>query len=200
MPSKDKMTGLFVPWRRFKRDRRGVAAAEFALIVPLLLALYLGTMEVSNGVSLNKRVARAASTIADLVTQQDITDRAELQAIMDVGASILFPYEADNPEILIVGVDIDDDHPEGGQVVWSRQRNSDGSHEEGWTAGNDVWVPERLRIDETFVVMTRVQVKYLPIVTWVTGRNPDGTRTGLDISERYWLRPRLVDQIDCTNC
>ncbi len=33
-------------FKRFAADRRGVAALEFALIVPLLLMLYFVTMEV----------------------------------------------------------------------------------------------------------------------------------------------------------
>jgi Flp pilus assembly protein TadG len=192
--------GLLLAFRRLRRDRRGVAAVEFAMIVPILLLLYLGTMEISSGVSLNKRVARVAVTAADLVTQQSEVDRKTLEGIMEIGASILFPYYADTPRITIAGIDVDEDHPEGGQVVWARRMNKDGSFETGWTAGNFTWVPERLRIDDTFVVMVRVDLVYLPLITWVTDRDADGTPLGIDMSETYWFHPRLVEEIDCTNC
>lgn len=186
--------------RRYRDSRDGVAAVEFALIVPLLLLLYLGTMEISSGVSLNKRVSRVASTTADLVTQQSAVDRARLEAIMEVGESILFPYQADTPRITIVGIDVDDDHPQGGQIMWSRRMNKDGSYDDGWTAGGYTWVPNRLRIDETFVVMVQVEIRYLPLITWVTDRNADGSAVGIDMEETYWFHPRLVDQIACSNC
>lgn len=192
--------GVFGLWRRYRSDHRGVAAVEFALIVPVLLLLYLGTMEISSGVSLNKRVARVASTTADLVTQQDAVDRDRLEAIMKVGESILFPYRADAPRITIVGIDVDDDHPDGGQIVWSRRLNKDGSFDAGWTAGDYTFVPDRLRIDETFLVMVKAEIKYLPLVAWVTGRNPDGSAMGIDMEETYWFHPRLVDQIPCADC
>lgn len=192
--------GIMLPWRRFRRDRRGVAAVEFALIVPLLLALYLGTMEVSNGVSLNKRVARAASNVADLVAQQDQVTRAQLHAIMDVGESVLFPYNADNPRITIVGVDVDDDHAQGGKVVWSRRLQKSGNHTRPFARNSDIRVPNRLRVDDSFLIMARVDVTYLPIVTWVTDRGPDGRPTGIRLTETFWLQPRLVERIDCTNC
>ena len=39
----------------FLADRRGLSAVEFALLLPLMLTLYLGGVEVSNGVALTAR-------------------------------------------------------------------------------------------------------------------------------------------------
>jgi len=38
----------------FLADRRGLSAVEFALLLPLMLTLYLGGVEVSNGVALDR--------------------------------------------------------------------------------------------------------------------------------------------------
>ena len=56
---------------RLLGDRRGAAAIEFAFIAPLLLSMYLVTMEVSQAIEVNKKIARVGSMVADLVTQQD---------------------------------------------------------------------------------------------------------------------------------
>ena len=58
---------------RAAADRRGVAAIEFALVVPLLLCMYFVTMEVSQAIETNKKVSRVGSMVADLVTQQQTT-------------------------------------------------------------------------------------------------------------------------------
>jgi len=64
--------------QRFARDRSGVAALEFALIAPLLLALYFVTMEVAQAIEVNKKVGRVGSMIADLVAQMPEIPKSEL--------------------------------------------------------------------------------------------------------------------------
>src|SRR5690606_8831953 len=58
------------PFRRFLRDRQAVAAVEFALILPLLLTLYFGTVEAASLYSVDRRVATVASTMADLISRE----------------------------------------------------------------------------------------------------------------------------------
>lgn len=56
--------------KQLVRDRRGIAAVEFAIIVPLLLAMYFVTLEAGQGLETNKKLGRVASIVADLVTQE----------------------------------------------------------------------------------------------------------------------------------
>ncbi|KPB01950.1 TadE/TadG family type IV pilus assembly protein [Ahrensia marina] len=188
----------------FRKNKSGMAAVEFALIVPLLLAMYLGTVEISTGITVNKRAARVASTVADLVTQQSEVDRKTLDAMLEIGAAIMFPYTADQPKITIVGIDVDEDHPEGGEIIWSRRYNK-GKFDNGLGSGNGtkIGVPKRLIIDETFLVKVTTEIEYRPIVTWALGSKTDSngnTYTAIDMSEEYWLRPRITDTVKCSDC
>ena len=45
-----------------RRDRRGVSAVEFALLPPLMIALYLGCVEISDGVAVDRKVSLTAGT------------------------------------------------------------------------------------------------------------------------------------------
>jgi Flp pilus assembly protein TadG len=54
---------------RLVRDRRGIAAVEFALIVPVMVTLCFGSVEVCNAVSLDRMVSLTAGTVANLVSQ-----------------------------------------------------------------------------------------------------------------------------------
>ena len=60
--------------RGFRRDERGVAAVEFALIMPFLIALYLGSMEASALFTADTRVNSISATLGDLVSQWDPDD------------------------------------------------------------------------------------------------------------------------------
>jgi Flp pilus assembly protein TadG len=61
-------------WRRgldaARQDERGVAAVEFAIILPVMLTLYLGVVELSKAYMASQRTTLVARTIADLVAQQ----------------------------------------------------------------------------------------------------------------------------------
>jgi Flp pilus assembly protein TadG len=51
-------------------DQRGIAAVEFAFVLPVMLTLYLGCVEVTQGVIANRQLTAVARTIADLTSQQ----------------------------------------------------------------------------------------------------------------------------------
>ena len=52
---------------RLKRDTSGMAAIEFVFIVPLMLVIFFGTIELSNGVAADRKVTITARTLSDLV-------------------------------------------------------------------------------------------------------------------------------------
>jgi len=56
--------------QRLRGDKRGVAALEFALILPFMLTLYIGIAEISKGYMASQRMTLVARTLADLVAQQ----------------------------------------------------------------------------------------------------------------------------------
>lgn len=50
----------------FARDPRGMVAVEFALIIPVMITLYFGTVETTNAMTAARRVTIVAQTAADL--------------------------------------------------------------------------------------------------------------------------------------
>lgn len=54
----------------FADQDNGAAAIEFAFIMPLLLLLYFGLVDVTGLISTNRRIVSGAATMADLVGQQ----------------------------------------------------------------------------------------------------------------------------------
>ena len=56
-------------------DGRGVAAIEFAMIVPIMLVMFFGTVEFSSGVAVNRKVTLMAQTFSDLVSRNHLGRR-----------------------------------------------------------------------------------------------------------------------------
>jgi Flp pilus assembly protein TadG len=83
--------------RRFRDDAAAVAAVEFALVLPLLIGLYLGTIEAATFYSADQKVATIASTMADLVSRQkEELKESDLTNFFKAAQNIMQPYTDTN--------------------------------------------------------------------------------------------------------
>lgn len=91
---------------RFRRDRRGVAALEFALILPILVLLALGCFEVPRYVLLWQRLERTASGVSDLVAQADEPlTQDQMTDIFSSAKLLMAPYDIiKNGSIVVTSV------------------------------------------------------------------------------------------------
>lgn len=187
---------------RFGRDRRGIAAIEFALIAPILLALYFLTMEASQGIEANKKLSRVASTVADLVTQQNSVTKDEIDAIMKIAGSTLLPYQRSKPDIVVTGISIGGT-PLKATVQWSREGDEHG-YRAAAAKNDETTVPASLMIENTFLVRVESKLAYKPFITWsADGKATLGLSAAFDnlpMSETYYLRPRMTNDITCSDC
>jgi len=90
--------------RDFKKDSEGVAAVEFALIAPILLLLFIGTIEVSLMIAVDRKISRTSSAIADLIAQGGFaagSSETEIRAIFGMTDRIMFPYTNRIPCVVI---------------------------------------------------------------------------------------------------
>ena len=78
--------------RHFRRDRRGVSAVEFALIAPLMLGLYIGCVEISEGVAADRKVTLTAGALANLTSQVTTLTTADMSNILNASTAIMNPY------------------------------------------------------------------------------------------------------------
>ncbi|MDG4892032.1 MULTISPECIES: TadE/TadG family type IV pilus assembly protein [unclassified Mesorhizobium] len=188
---------------RFCRDRRGVAAIEFAFIVPVLLIMYFITMEASQAIETSKKVSRIGSMVADLVTQQQTVVKADLDAMMQIGTSTLQPYNRSLPTIIITGIQITDEASPKVQVAWSRKLVGT-TYSADAAKGSITTVPSTLNIRNTFLVRVESDLGYKPIITWSASNSQTLGLTSafnnISMSETYYLRPRRSPTIPCSDC
>jgi Flp pilus assembly protein TadG len=186
---------------RFSHNDSGVAALEFALIAPLLITLYLGTLEISGGLQMNKKVGRAASTAADLIAQfqENELKVADLDQILRIGKAVTQPYALTEPTIIATGIKIDTSGTP--KILWSRKVTGSGAGTAAYAKGITVAVPTSLQIAGTFLVKVEATIEYRTLTSWTVSRAAGQTYGTIDMSETYYQRPRNTSgDVDCTGC
>ncbi|MER8748769.1 pilus assembly protein [Mesorhizobium sp. M1050] len=196
------ITGIWRKASRFWSDRRGIAAVEFALIMPILLIMYFLTMEASQAIETSKKVSRIGSMVADLVTQQTSVLKADIDGIMKIGSVTLQPYNRSNPSITITAIQVSADGTRA-LVVWSRKLVA-GVAGPGAAATTETTVPAPLMVANTFLIRAESNLGYIPVIAWTAS---DQQKLGLTsafsnitMGETYYLRPRRSVAVTCSDC
>lgn len=170
---------------RFRRDRSGISAVEFALLLPVMLAIYFGGYEVSEGVTIDRKVTHVTSSLGDLVAQSRTISNADMTNILNAASAVMNPYPTDTLKIVVTGVTID---AKGKATVsWSDARNAT-----AYAKGATISVPADLATANSFLVLTEVYYTYTPAIGYVlTGSIP--------LDDKAYLRPRLSDTVTRTS-
>ena len=71
------------------KNRDGVAAIEFAIIAPIMVVMYLGLAELSLLVTADRNVSHASAVTADLSTQTETLEGADIEDIFDASLAVL---------------------------------------------------------------------------------------------------------------
>jgi Flp pilus assembly protein TadG len=75
-----------------RQDRSGIAATEFAVIVPIMLVMFFGTVEFSTGVAIDRKVTIMARALADLTSQSGVVNNTDLNNFFQASGAIMQPY------------------------------------------------------------------------------------------------------------
>jgi Flp pilus assembly protein TadG len=110
-----RATGMRV--RDFVRDNRGAAALEFALIVPVMVTMIFGAIEVSELVGADRRVKNMAAAVADVVARDVRVTNTEVNDVLGSAGQLMFPLATTGVGIRISSVRMTT--PGSGEVLWS---------------------------------------------------------------------------------
>ena len=93
---------------RLARNASGMAAVEFALLLPLLLLIYLGGFDVMRMVRAADKVESASKTLADLTAQEpNYADPAsEISTLIQASAIAASPFNDANLTITVSAIDL----------------------------------------------------------------------------------------------
>lgn len=162
--------------RRYARDRRGVSAVEFALLAPLMIGLYLGCAEISDGVAADRKVSLSAAALANLASQVTTISTSDMTNILNASSAIITPYAASRLRSTLSCIKIDSTG--NATVAWSATLNGTAR-----AAGSAVTIPSALAVPSSQLLFSEVSYAYTPTV----GYTITGTLT---LSDHMYMAPR----------
>ena len=170
-------------WLRMRRsaldlsdDTRGLAAVEFAMVVPLMLVLFFGTVEFSSGVAVDRKVTLMARTLSDLTSQNVSVTDAQLTNIFNASTGIMTPYSATPLNSTITELYVDPT-TKIARVQWSKGAAPRGT-------GSTVAIPAALQVGDTYLIYSEVSYKYVPAIGYVMAK------AGINLIDFTYTRPR----------
>jgi len=170
---------------RCARDERGVSAVEFALLLPVMVLLYLGGVEISQGLTVDRKVTLVARTVADLAAQVASITNSDMTNILSASTSVLSPFPTTNVKVTVSQVTIDANGK--ATIAWSDSKNGTAR-----TVGSVITLPAALNIASSSLIWGEVSYSYKPVIGYVI----TGTMT---LTDQIYMRPRLSDSVTRTS-
>ena len=96
-----------------------MAATEFAVIVPIMLVMFFGTVEFSSGVAVDRKVTLMARTLSDLTSQSTTVGDTDMTNFFAASAAIMTPYPTAPVQSTITELYVDPNTLQA-RVQWSK--------------------------------------------------------------------------------
>ena len=192
------MKAITAELARFRCARGGATATEFAIVAPFMLLLYIGGVELGNGLAMNVKVSATAHSVADMVSQNTQVSADRMQAILGAATAIMAPYAVKNGStslmtITVSGVSTDSNG--NATVQWSTSTSSSGARTVGqqmplsqFTATN----PSNPNNANISLILSEVSYDYTPNLGYTIA----GT---VKLTDSYYLFPRCSTNSPATS-
>jgi Flp pilus assembly protein TadG len=163
----------------FRRDTRGAAAVEFALILPFLVFMHLAVVEFVQAWQVRTRVGHVAASIADVTSQARSVGDTDLADIFKAGDAMMRPY----PTTPL------------GERITSLTANAQGAVVVDWSVGRNFGaaptptVPANFLAPNESVIVAEARYAYRPAISVFT-------LDEFTLSQAAYVRPRVSTKVE----
>jgi len=182
--------------RLFRKAQGGAAAVEFAMLLPILITLFFGVVETTLALVCRADVSLMASTAADLISQVNTANTADISNVYSAAGTVLYPYYSGGatgkPTIRITSVVYDSTNATpttAGKVAWTCTQSGTGTlTPASRSVGSTVTFSQPLMTTNGSVLMAEIAYNYAsPTTKVITGT--------INMTNNFYTKPRRVAQI-----
>lgn len=143
--------------RAFKANKDGLAAVEFALVSPMLVAMFLGFSALAQGQQISGRIAQISTTVGDIIAQSPVIQAAQIDGAMMAG-QVLLGRNDNSLKIEVLGIEVMNNGR--AYVRWARGLNTASLP----SRNSQYNLPEDLTHQAGYFVMSRASLAHSPSV------------------------------------
>jgi Flp pilus assembly protein TadG len=192
--------GIYRLYRRFCASTRGVAGIEFAMILPVLAIMFLGSFDGGRAIAIYMKVRSATYTLSAIVNQYETIQASDMTSITGATAVVLAPYSSSPVVVTITQIAISSKG--AATVAWSYSQGGT-AH----TQGAAITIPSNITTLATpsgsgtfnYVIFAEVSYTFTPMFGYFTSGN-------INFSDNLYVTPRssscivYVPQQNATAC
>ncbi len=169
-------------------DVRAVSAVEFAILMPLMLTLFIAGNEMSQAMTIYRKISHTGATLGDLVSQVSAISTADMTNILAAANAVMSPYDASGAKLVVSAVNYTT--ASGYKVAWSKASN-----DTAWTAGATppITIPSGLVSNGQQIVVAQAQ--YVYVSTFSTFMKDIWGAGSITLKDVTYLRPRVSTTI-----
>jgi Flp pilus assembly protein TadG len=171
-------------YRRFVASTRGVAAIEFAMVLPVLLLAFLGTIDAGRAIAVYMKVHSATYVLASITNQYQSMQTSDLQTVTGATSVVMSPYPSGPAVVTVSQVKIDSKN--NATISWSYSLNGTARAQ-----GSSITVPANILTavgsppsgSFSYLIFSEVTYTYTPMFGYfITG--------SLTLSDNLYVTPR----------
>jgi Flp pilus assembly protein TadG len=168
--------------QRFTAATQGVAAIEFAMILPVLVLIFLATFDGGRAIASYMKMRAATYALASITNQYATIQSTDMTAILGATSVVMAPYTSGTPAVKISQVQISSKGVS--TIEWSAAQNATAR-----TVGSSISPPSAMVVDGSYLILAEVSYTYTPLFGYFN------SGSGITFSDSLYVTPRSVSCI-----
>ena len=169
-------------YRRFTAATQGVAAIEFAMILPVLVLIFLATFDGGRAIAAYMKMRAATYALASITNQYAIIQAVDMTSILGATSVVMAPYTSGAPAVKISQIQINSSGV--ASVEWSAAQGTTAR-----AVPSSITPPSAIVVNSSYLILAEVSYTFTPLFGYF------GSSSGITFSDSLYVTPRSVSCI-----